>query len=385
MKINTDLANEIAKRSMAIIHHNVNVIDNNGIIIASGNHKRIGLKHGAAIESIKRGVRITINDDADAARYENTEPGINHPIMIGDEVAVVIGISGNPVIIARYSELAILTAELLLKQAHEINTANWRKRVNDSLVNEFIEYGDQERGLSALDKINEASNILLAETVPIIIKTDTRTLMVGEVIDSLLSKLSSTIDTDRVILIHHNEVLLLPPADASIPTIIDKAELAISSQLSSFKIGVGIKAGSPLDIRESIIFSRSVIDVGIKVDSAKRIYRFNDMAVLCLLKELETSYLASFFNKITNNLIGHAQGEQLVETLDLFIENNAEMGKTATQLGIHRNTLSYRLSSIKKITQLDPLQFLDLLQLTIAIHCYRKEHPRKHLWIETIS
>ncbi|WP_319781749.1 CdaR family transcriptional regulator [Oceanisphaera sp. IT1-181] len=384
MKINSELANEIASRSIAIIHHNVNVIDNNGIIVASGNHKRVGQKHGAAIEAIKKGARITINDDMEAERYENTEPGINHPIIIEGDVAIVIGISGNPAIIARYSELAILTAELLLKQASEINSSNWKKRVNDSLINEFIEYGEHERGVSALDKINKNSNLLNIETIPIIIKTDAYTIMMSEVVDSLLSKLSSMIDSDRIILLNHNEILLLPPADSSISSIIENAELAIASQLSSFKIGVGINACSPLDIRESVIYSRSVIDVGAKSNSEQRIYKFKDMAIQCLLKELESSYLSSFFNKIVNNLTRHTQGHQLIETLELFIENNAELGKTAAQLDIHRNTLSYRLSNIKKLTLLDPLKFLDLLQLTISIHCYRKEHPRKKIWIESI-
>ncbi|STT03490.1 sugar diacid utilization regulator SdaR [Klebsiella pneumoniae] len=36
MIITTALANEIVARAMAIIHHNVNVIDHHGQIIASG-------------------------------------------------------------------------------------------------------------------------------------------------------------------------------------------------------------------------------------------------------------------------------------------------------------------------------------------------------------
>lgn len=45
MIITTALANEIVARAMAIIHHNVNVIDHHGQIIASGERHRIGEQH----------------------------------------------------------------------------------------------------------------------------------------------------------------------------------------------------------------------------------------------------------------------------------------------------------------------------------------------------
>ncbi|STU76285.1 sugar diacid utilization regulator SdaR [Klebsiella pneumoniae subsp. ozaenae] len=53
----------------------------------------------------------------------------------------------------------------------------------------------------------------------------------------------------------------------------------------------------------------------------------------------------------------------LLDTLSSFIANNAEPGKTSLLLGIHRNTLTYRLQQIKKHIQLDPMVFTDLTQL----------------------
>ena len=50
MIITTALANEIVARAMAIIHHNVNVIDHHGQIIASGERHRIGEQHEVARE-----------------------------------------------------------------------------------------------------------------------------------------------------------------------------------------------------------------------------------------------------------------------------------------------------------------------------------------------
>lgn len=68
-----------------------------------------------------------------------------------------------------------------------------------------------------------------------------------------------------------------------------------------------------------------------------------------------------------------------------FIANNSEPGKTSLQLGIHRNTLSYRLQQIKKHIQLDPMMFTDLVQLSVSVHCYRRQNPRQSEWIDTLS
>jgi len=385
MKINEKLANKIAQRAMAIICHNVNVIDSSGVIIASGNPGRIGLIHDVAIEVIKKGKRIVINDDTDANQFKNTEPGINHPIVIDNEVVMVIGVSGNPAIISRYSELAILTAELLLTQASEINNTNWKSRIKDNLMNEFIDLGDSEQGLSALKKINELTNILHIEALPVVIRTNHDTTITADTFDSLLCKLASTIDSERILIINHNEILLLIPTELSTSLIIEETELALSGQISSFKMGIGINAISPINIRESILYARSAIEVASNININSRIYYFKEMIIPCLLKELEKSYLVSFFNQIAQKLLDHPNGRLLIETLEFFIKNNAEMNKTAIQLGVHRNTLAYRLTSISKITKLDPNKFLDRFQLTIAIDCHMRERAEQTSWIETIS
>lgn len=64
--------------------------------------------------------RICINNAAEAARFHNVHPGINHPIIYDDRVVMVVGISGDPAAISRYAELAVLTAELLVRQAIEM-------------------------------------------------------------------------------------------------------------------------------------------------------------------------------------------------------------------------------------------------------------------------
>ncbi|WP_320158202.1 sugar diacid recognition domain-containing protein, partial [Klebsiella pneumoniae] len=152
MIITTALANEIVARAMAIIHHNVNVIDHHGQIIASGERHRIGEQHEVAREVIRTGKRICINNAAEAVRFHNVHPGINHPIIYDDRVVMVVGISGDPAAISRYAELAVLTAELLVRQAIEMRETNWRQRLRDTLFCQYLEQGATPAGQEALHR-----------------------------------------------------------------------------------------------------------------------------------------------------------------------------------------------------------------------------------------
>jgi carbohydrate diacid regulator len=58
---------------------------------------------------------------------------------------------------------------------------------------------------------------------------------------------------------------------------------------------------------------------------------------------------------------------ELLATLEAFFEANCAPGPTANCLGIHRNTLGYRLDKISSLTGLDPRRFDDALQIRLAL------------------
>ncbi|TCL03388.1 CdaR family transcriptional regulator [Sodalis ligni] len=385
MLITTVLANEIVSRAMAIIHHNVNVINNDGIIIASGERHRIGEQHEIACEVIRTGKRIIIQNAAEAACFQNVHPGINHPIMLDGRVAMVIGISGDPIVINRYAELAILTAELLVRQAQEMRDMNWRQRLRDTLFSQYLEAGDSLAGGDAFIRLTQLGFVLNIPLVPVVIDVNIAQERISEVLDKLLRRFSLMSPDMDVILLSSHEILVLLAARGNCDNLLNQICFMLDSQLSHYRIGVGLTVDAPESIREAIKFARSVIEVGSKVQPERQVYYFREMAVLCLFKVLENSYLFNFFDNIIKQLLAHDSGEMLLDTLDCFITHNAELGKTAHLLGIHRNTLTYRLQQIKKHLQLDPMLFMDLVQLSVSVYCYRKMQPRQSIWVDSLS
>jgi carbohydrate diacid regulator len=63
---------------------------------------------------------------------------------------------------------------------------------------------------------------------------------------------------------------------------------------------------------------------------------------------------------------------ELLDTLDAFFAENGSPLAAASRLSIHRNTLSYRLDRIHRLTGLDPHRFDDAVQLRLAMLLRRR-------------
>lgn len=59
--------------------------------------------------------------------------------------------------------------------------------------------------------------------------------------------------------------------------------------------------------------------------------------------------------------------EELLLTLHVFFDDDCCISSTANRLGIHRNTLNYRLDKVASLTGLDPHKFDDAVQIRLAL------------------
>lgn len=379
MLINEELANTIVKRAMNIIHHNVNVIDRRGIIIASGENQRIGEIHEVALEVIKTRRRITIENEKQAAKYKNVQPGINHPIVIDDNVALVIGVSGNPAVISRYTELAILTAELLIQQALEIREINWQYRIRDLLLKQYIEHGNSNKGREAIEHLQTQGIQLNKPTLALLIDIETKGNLQNRTIDYILKRLSDILKSQRVILLSHKEILLIITDLTNKENVIKEIDVFLTTQLSHYWLEIGIISDSPELFRQSIFMIKEMIGYSKQHHPKQRIIYSKTFALSGLLDHAETSYFSYFFHDVIKRLLSANTGSILINTLAEFFKNNAQVNTTAAALGVHRNTLSYRPHQIRDITSLDPFIFKELAQLMIALHYYQsKNNPEQH-------
>ena len=123
MNINKTLAQEIANKVMQVIPYNVNIMDEIGRIIGSGDSERIDNYHQGAQLAIEQESIVSIYHSEGGAK-----PGVNIPIQFRNRIIGVIGISGDPDIVSPFAELVRVTAELLLTKSFYLENGELKNK-----------------------------------------------------------------------------------------------------------------------------------------------------------------------------------------------------------------------------------------------------------------
>ncbi len=98
------------------------------------------------------------------------------------------------------------------------------------------------------------------------------------------------------------------------------------------------------------------------------VYAYKDYLLSKIIEDLPQDRL----NEYVNSLILDGRNEifsdkELLVTGDCFLKNNLNLSETARELYIHRNTLTYRLDKIERLTGLDVRKFSDAVNFRILL------------------
>ena len=74
-----------------------------------------------------------------------------------------------------------------------------------------------------------------------------------------------------------------------------------------------------------------------------------------------------YIYKVFGGQLSEEIDEEILNTIDKFLENSLNVSETSRQLYIHRNTLVYRIEKLEKATGMDVRNFDDALSFKIAM------------------
>ncbi|RYM66379.1 XRE family transcriptional regulator, partial [Serratia liquefaciens] len=199
-------ARQIVQRAMSIISHSVNVMDSNGVIIASGNPSRLFQRHEGAVLALTEN-RVVEIDAVTAAHLKGVRPGINLPFSFHSQQVGVIGISGEPAQVRAYAELVKMAAEMMVEQAALLDQHQWEKRYREELANQLLQPQPASGSLEAMAAylgldLQQPRIVWIAEL------QDTQPHLLRE----LLTELEQTQREALIAITGFNEMILLRPA-----------------------------------------------------------------------------------------------------------------------------------------------------------------------------
>jgi len=348
MKLDPNLAQSIVDKMMDSVPYNINMMNEKGYIIASGDKNRINTLHIGAIDTIQSGKTKPMIQSFG----KFGQPGVNIPVEFNGKTIGVIGITGEPEKVTPLASLLKISTELLISQINNTKIEGQHKET----LNHFLYQWSGE------------DNVLENEELQL------RARSLG--IDLSLKRYAVIIETNSL------NNLQLNPNDFSFsktPTqqlIITKTDTDLANYLNFCKnnnltIGISEKIQS---LKVAIKQAQDTINVSQELQ-LKETYYFRQVSFLNHL--LESNLYSTRALSIFKSFLKTKSGVELLETLDCYFRNNGNVTDTSNELKVHRNTTNYRLNNISEYFGYDLHDITDILQL-YTNYLYFKKYQYEH-------
>ena len=344
MNINKEIAQKIVARTMKIIPYSVNVMDQDGVIIASGNPLRLQQKHTGAVLAIRENRVVEISSElAKQWNYEARE-GINLPIKYQGKILGVVGISGDPEAVKPFAELVKMAAELIIEQAFLLEQERWEHRYKEEF---FLTAIKQPKLSDELQK--KASDFAIdfnQNFICIILRLNETS---EDKLHNVMAYLKQFYPATMSVITALNQITILQ----SIPNNQNfTLPIAVFKQLP---VKVKIAIGGIFSGNQSLYYAYSTaintLEYGLTKSPNQVIYQFKEYKLPTLLEQFFNSW--QYQELITPVIPLLAKKHSvLIKTLEKYFSLNCDLNLTSKALYIHTNSLRYRLQKIEEITHL---------------------------------
>ncbi len=173
-----------------------------------------------------------------------------------------------------------------------------------------------------------------------------------------------------------NAVFIWPsPAEgglAAVRAAVDdlRQEVSRATPMMTASAAVGRLYARPSELSRAFREAEQALTIALRLYGGDRTTAFEELGVYRLLFHLHgTPELAGFQQETLSKLIGYDKEHEgeLIKTLRAFFANHGNLSRTAEQLILHRNTVTYRLERIEELTGLDLENEDDRFRLQLAL------------------
>lgn len=367
--IEVSLAKKLIEEISAYTDYNVNIMNKNGIIIASCNKDRIGDYHEVAYKVIQTGKEyITADTDSD---YPGVQSGINMPIELDGERIGVVGITGKPEEVKPIALIVKLAVESLIKYEGLKMKAFRHKTNKERFLTALLE--EQNKDPRLIRKL--AEELQYSEDyirIPVLCRFTEKNHR-----DAMLEMLKSNP-------LHKRQDISFAYEDKYI--LLFKT-LPHFEKLGDYKFEIGTYLSSILPYMQEknidcCFFVGSVQNnfslyshafahckwLENKHDKQHSMF-FMDYISEYALELLPAKELYHIYN-VYENSMDKANQESFKQTLKALIENDFNIVQAAKASFVHRNTFIYRLDKIKQMFGIQHKQQRDNKWILILMYIY---------------
>ncbi|OOM80838.1 sugar diacid recognition domain-containing protein [Clostridium sp. BL-8] len=373
--LSRELAKSIVERTMSVVNYNINIMDESGVIIASGDKERIGTIHEGAIIALQRKSEFNVSEN-ESKRLNGVHQGTNIVIEFQNSVVGVIGITGKPKEVLGYAKLIKMTAEMMIEQENVMKELEWNNRMKEEMM--FALIYNKPNSVILLDEYIKKFKLPYDHPMIIIIfelEIENSSIQNDLTISSrIINILEGTFKESLAAVVNSNTIVLLHKCskhsnkNQEYEEKIKKVSIKIKDETSiDTKISTGKIYNKLLEMYKSFDIAKETLKFGKKMHNKDNIYIFEALKYDMLFFQNNAKWKVNELEDTYKLIAENDKSKALRATLKVLIEENGELNNVANRLFIHRNTLSYRLDKIYKLTDRNPRKYTDLFWLYSAI------------------
>ncbi|GBQ19026.1 sugar diacid utilization regulator [Gluconacetobacter sacchari DSM 12717] len=375
--IDPALAQAIVDRSMAITGCNINVMDARGVIIASGDPARLGQVHDGALLVLARGNAVEIPPRA-VGQFGGARPGVNLPLRIGQAIVGCVGLTGAPGTLRPFAELVRMAAETMLDHASQSRAQSRDARLREELVLSLVREAATPPALarSAARLGIDLRQPRVAAIIAIRSEGQDAAALLGER-HHLITLLCEPERGNLVAPLSLDEIAVLKPALTSRGTwsldwhrerahrLLARAHAATGLEL---RLALGGFVEGATGLVRSFHTAQATLEVGRRLHPARPLLFYDEMRLAVLLDAPSQDWRTQELRAPLRPLLAASGHATLLHTLRTWLAHGMRPQPTAAALGLHRNSLDYRLRRIERLCKIDLASSADIVALYLALH-----------------
>lgn len=355
MHISKNSATQIVNEISRLVKQNINLMDETGYIIASGDKSRIGSFHYGAYKIISENLDEYYIDEDDASK--GIKKGINLPLELDGEIVGVIGMTGEYEEVITSGKLLKKMTEILLMESRTNYHQLMNKRVRNAFYEEWLINGGyksadlEDRGMAIGVDINIPRRILIASIDELDNYKDSQQ---GQ---SKIAKFENDVDT---FLSRNNYKMHFRNASRQIiivDNMVTDKLAAFAKELADYirekegvELNIGIDGENNADMHDAYVQAHRAWNVA--ASEHEQIICYENMSLELLISNVPVEIKLEYLKKIFKGEYGDDIGD-VIALLKAYYDAQGSIQKAADALYIHKNTLQYRISRLKDTTGLD--------------------------------
>lgn len=137
----------------------------------------------------------------------------------------------------------------------------------------------------------------------------------------------------------------------------------VNFNISVVTAGIGRSRTGLIGLIRTCKEADEALTLGQKMWGENQVYTYNELGLLSVIGQGAKDRKLFFSNQILSKL----DDPDLVKTLQYFFDQNLNLTQTSEKLGIHRNTVIYRLDQIARTIGKDPRNFDQAVEIKMAL------------------